>query len=211
MMTLVTALTACSTLATSPKNKVIEYDEQVKLYDGSLFWVHIKRHYALASGALGDAGALEHSYVPTQVEVSWDTGFENIGRQTVFFNNAEHAFEYIDKQNSVWYIYGAVRACASPKDGIYDVITGQCVEGKGQFIQHSAYLYALDQQGFVKKSLDDLSTHSNFNVMDTRGLLNISTPPFELDGKTLSWQQKLQMKSTQKTFGQFFGKSVKNN
>lgn len=45
--------------------KVIEYDEEVKLSDGSMIWVHIKRHYVRAGELGGGTG-----YLPKEVEIS---------------------------------------------------------------------------------------------------------------------------------------------
>lgn len=63
-----------------PAHKVIEYQEEVKLSDGSFIWVDIKRHYRLAGEPFQKA-----NYLPSIVEISWDTGFLNVGRQSVFF------------------------------------------------------------------------------------------------------------------------------
>lgn len=45
--------------------KVMEYDKEVKLSDGSMIWVHIKRHYVRAGELGGGTG-----YLPKEVEIS---------------------------------------------------------------------------------------------------------------------------------------------
>ncbi len=61
-------LSNCSDMF-KPKTMTIEYDEEVKLHDGSMIWVHITRHYLLVGGgALGDAGAFKKSYMPKEVD-----------------------------------------------------------------------------------------------------------------------------------------------
>ncbi|MFB2578066.1 MULTISPECIES: hypothetical protein [unclassified Acinetobacter] len=80
-------------------NKVIEYDEEVKLHDGSMIWVHIKRHYSWS----GWAPAMSGAYQAGVVEVSWDTGFPNVGRKSVFFYDG---LFLVDKIDGIWYVAG---------------------------------------------------------------------------------------------------------
>lgn len=208
MLSLMGILTLTTPACKDSDDKVISYQEEVKLSDGSMIWVDIKRHYSWSgwTPGMGNSGA----YLSGAVEISWDTGFPNVGRKSVFFDG-ENAFVYIDKQNSTWYLYGSKTRCSPPENGVYDE-NGKCWEGEGNRLNHSAYLYALNATGFLKpKTLNDLNENSNFNILDERGLLGVGDPPIELDGKSITWQQKLEMRKTQKVFGKFFGLSVKTN
>lgn len=83
-LSLLPILGSCSLFDTRPKTMTIEYEEEVKLHDGEMIWLHITRHYLLVGGgALGDPGAFEKNYMPKEVEISWDTGFEGVGRKSV--------------------------------------------------------------------------------------------------------------------------------
>ena len=105
---LTSLLSACPSWF-QPSTKVIEYDEEVKLHDGSMIWVHIKRHYGLVGGAIGDPGWRESTYMPSAVEISWDTGFPNVGRKSVTSksNDGSQIFS-IDKVYDNWYIIASM-------------------------------------------------------------------------------------------------------
>ena len=107
LLTMIPLLGSCSLF--QPKTKVIEYDEEVKLHDGSMIWVHIKRHYKLVGGAIGDPGWRESTYMPSAVEISWDTGFPNVGRKSVTSksNDGSQIFS-IDKVYDNWYIIASM-------------------------------------------------------------------------------------------------------
>lgn len=193
-----------------PNHKIIQYQEEVKLSDGSMIWVDIKRHYRLTGGAPGDAGMFEGAYLPSIVEISWDTGFPSVGRQTLEFDGA-HAFEFIDKVNGVWYVEGGKTRCNVDGivGGVYDE-NGTCWEGAGTRLNHSAYLYVLGNDSFLKnRSLDELSDFTSYNILDVRQLNDISSPPTEFNGKQISWQQKLDYQNTRRGYGNIFGKPVK--
>lgn len=83
--------------------KTITYQEEVKLSNGEMIWVDIKRHYTLAAGgAVGDPGAFNFLYIPTTVEISWDTGFEGVGRKSLSFVGDAYL---VDKIDGKWYIF----------------------------------------------------------------------------------------------------------
>ncbi|MDO5651140.1 MAG: hypothetical protein Q4G13_03250, partial [Moraxella sp.] len=65
-------------------HKVIEYDEEVKLSDGTMIWVNIKRHYRGTFG-LKAYQRLGTTYRPREVEIGWDTGFDGVGRRSIVF------------------------------------------------------------------------------------------------------------------------------
>ena len=98
LLAMIPLLGSCSLF--QPQTKTIEYDEQVKLHNGEMIWVHITRHYKLVGGAIGDPGWRESTYMPSAVEISWDTGFPNVGRKSVFFDKR---VAFIDKFDGFWY------------------------------------------------------------------------------------------------------------
>lgn len=94
-----------------PKTKVIEYDEEVKLSDGSMIWVHIKRHYERSSGReiSNWFQGYEKGWGAKEVEISWDTGFPNVGRKTFVSNSSDGSQIFtLDKINERWYIIASV-------------------------------------------------------------------------------------------------------
>lgn len=167
IIAMIPLLGACSPF--QPKTKVIEYDEEVKLHDGSMIWVHIKRHYVLVGGALGDPGAFKKGYAPKEVEISWDTGFPNVGRKKVTYSQG---FAFINKFDNKWYLYGV----NSPS---------QTTENKGARVNNGiTYMTIIDNSGYV----------SNQDISNEIKYINILNPTFAddtLDGKKWSWQDKL--------------------
>ena len=197
LLAMIPLLGACSMF--EPKHKVIEYDEEVKLHDGSMIWVHIKRHYGLVGGISAGQGA---SYMPGAVEISWDTGFPNVGRKSVFFDDG---FEFIDKYQKKWYVSGGMTDESNIKKNGYD--------GIGNRSKFSAYLYVIDENGrfLLNKKRNELPDDALYNILDLRGLQSISKPPIELENKNLSWQQKTELHKNQNTYGLYFGQSIKTN
>ena len=103
IIAMIPLLGACSPF--QPKTKVIEYDEEVKLHDGSMIWVHIKRHYERSNGReiSNWFQGYEKGWGAKEVEISWDTGFPNVGRKSVSFENPL----VIETFGDNWYLYGA--------------------------------------------------------------------------------------------------------
>lgn len=168
-----------------PRTKVIEYDEEVKLHDGSMIWVHIKRHYVLAGGgALGDPGAFKSNYVPKEVEISWDTGFPDVGRKSVFFQEQIWA---IEKFNNEWYIYGG------SDNGITNLqkdLSSNCNEVGTRFFQGDTCLVRLDILGkFIQSTNENLYTLKKVNVLYSKGFHTMEA----LENQQLTWQKKLDM------------------
>ena len=140
LLAMIPLLGSCSLF--QPQTKVIEYDEEVKLHDGSMIWVHIKRHYGLVGGISAGQGA---SYMPGAVEISWDTGFPNVGRKSVFF--ARQVF-LIDKIDNVWFVAGA----KNTSEKIISSNSFNC-NTVGFFVGDNGCIVALDKTGnFVKKN-----------------------------------------------------------
>ena len=158
IIAMIPLLGACSPF--QPKTKVIEYDEEVKLHDGSMIWVHIKRHYVLVGGALGDPGAFKKGYAPKEVEISWDTGFPNVGRKKVTYSQG---FAFINKFDNKWYLYGV----NSPS---------QTTENKGARVNNGVtYMTIIDNSGYV----------SNQDISNEIKYINILNPTFADDWKYL--------------------------
>ena len=161
-------------------NKTIEYDEEVKLSDGSMTWVHIRRHYAYASAIAQGEG-----YIPKEVEISWDTGFPNVGRKSVFFDKDVYL---IDKVNNEWYVIGYRYPYEGTRKGIDAT---NCYDVGSLFNQDYMCLAVINERGeFVKKSLTDVE-HIDFLKV------NLSQP-FDLDDEfqyknypRLTWNQKI--------------------
>ena len=107
---LTSLLSACPSWF-QPSTKVIEYDEEVKLHDGSMIWVHIKRHYERGSGCeiSNCFQGYEKGWGAKEVEISWDTGFPNVGRKSVTSksNDGSQIFS-IDKVYDNWYIIASM-------------------------------------------------------------------------------------------------------
>ena len=164
LLAMIPLLGSCSLF--QPDTKVIEYDEEVKLHDGSMIWVHIKRHYGLVGGISAGQGA---SYMPGVVEISWDTGFPNVGRKKVTYSQG---FAFINKFDNKWYLYGV----NSPS---------QTTENKGARVNNGiTYMTIIDNSGYV----------SNQDISNEIKYINILNPTFAddtLDGKKWSWQDKL--------------------
>lgn len=169
-------------------NKTIEYDEEVKLSDGSMTWVHIKRHYAYASAIAQGEG-----YIPKEVEVSWDTGFPNVGRKSVFFDTDIYL---IDKINNEWYVIGYRYPYEGTRKGIDAT---NCYDIGSLFNQDYMCLAVINERGeFVKKTLSDVE-HIDFlknNLLDPydmKGWSKSAEDFKKLSQASLSWNDKFQM------------------
>lgn len=138
-------LSACGSLFDSrPKTMTIEYDEEVKLHDGEMIWVHITRHYFLTGGALGDSATLSSNYLPSDVEISWDTGFEGVGRKSVFFGKY---VGIIDKYDGKWYVGGA------KSNVIKDIGISKSCDKYGAIVESYKCVVAINKDGFLTQDL----------------------------------------------------------
>lgn len=187
-----------------PKHKIIEYQEEVKLSDGSFIWVDIKRHYWLSGGALGDAGNFSNaSYMPGIVEISWDTGFEGVGRQSVFFDKS---IDFIDKIDGMWYVVGQKYPYAGSQEGI---ASPNC-QDIGVLIntRYQCFLRIDSQSNFIQLPIKakDLE-YIQMNILNTTLLRNDGNPMKEfLDKTKLSWSDKLELQKTQPKDFQLIGR-----
>ena len=179
----------------------IEYDEEVKLHDGEMIWVHITRHYILSSAALGDPGGLESSYKPKEVEISWDTGFEGVGRKSVYFDSY---VGIIDKYDGKWYVAGNKNTTG--KNLYEDSINCNSI---GVFIEQLRCVVALNQQGeFVKAQPEDLHYINSKNIIYPMGIKDWGSIPRPLDKKQVSWKEKIVLEVTQSEDNRQLGKPL---
>ena len=186
LLAMMPLLGACSMF--EPKHKVIEYDEEVKLHNGGMIWVHIKRHYVLVGGALGDPGAFKKGYAPKEVEISWDTGFPNVGRKSLSFRNVTS----IDKIQNKWFVFGGVIDGNNIKQSEYCKKHG-LVTGKTK----SGCLLGVNYQGeFFKPEINDLFEMKP-NIFYPVQVKDWGEVPDSLDGTMLTWIDKINLQNFQ--------------
>ena len=185
LLMIVPLLGSCSLF--QPKTKVIEYDEEVKLHDGSMIWVHIKRHYVLVGGALGDPGAFKKGYAPKEVEISWDTGFPNVGRKSVSFENPL----VIERFQDNWYLYGAVLNQSSNVENNcrkFGLLIGKYEGG---------CLIGMDRNGDFFKPAENILYQMSVNILYPNYINDWGELPEPLNGKKLNWQEKINLQNSQ--------------
>ena len=177
LLAMIPLLGACSMF--EPKHKVIEYDEEVKLHDGSMIWVHIKRHYGLVGGISAGQGA---SYMPGAVEISWDTGFEGVGRKSLEFTKN---VSLIDKIDNKWYVGGFTPQCISP-----------CV--KDNYIKLNAVgslaVINSNDEFDLNASLQDLPQNIQHNILSPEKVKEWDSLSMRIN--KLSWSDKLDIQKT---------------
>lgn len=154
-----------------PKTKVIEYDEEVKLSDGSMIWVHIKRHYERSSGReiSNWFQGYEKGWGAKEVEISWDTGFPNVGRKKIIYSQG---FAFINYHDNKWFLYGVNNSTHNTES------RGIKVNNRG------TYMVIIDSSGYI----------NNQNIPNDIKYINILNPTFADDSLSnikWSWQEKL--------------------
>ena len=193
-------LSSCSSLF-KPKTMTIEYDEEVKLHDGEMIWVHITRHYIEGGGQeISEMfQGRSKSVIPTHVEISWDTGFEGVGRKSVFFNKG---VSLINKYDNKWYIAGA--STSKNPDKIDESINCSVIGVKTGVI---GCIASINQQGeFFKANSEELYKFNNKNILYPVGIKGWGSVPRALDGKEITWNEKLQLQQHQIEKRQIIGK-----
>lgn len=182
-----------------PKTKVIEYDEEVKLSDGSMIWVHIKRHYERSSGReiSNWFQGYEKGWGAKEVEISWDTGFPNVGRKSLEFTQN---VSFIDKVDNSWYIIGFTPHCKSP-----------CI--KDEYIRLNAVgsMAVIDNQGKLDKgaSLNDLPSSAYHNILSPEAVKNWESLSKDLvNNKLLTWSKKVSIQNQQSNPSAVMGKAI---
>ena len=184
-------LSACSVLV-GPKDLTIEYDEEVKLHNGEMIWVHITRHYIEGGGKeiseMFRGGG--KNVIPTHVEISWDTGFEGVGRKSVYFDSY---VGIIDKYDGKWYVAGNKNTTG--KNLYEDSINCNSI---GVFIEQLRCVVALNQQGeFVKAQPKDLYNINSKNIIYPMGIKDWGSIPRPLNNTKITWKDKLVLQSQQ--------------
>ena len=191
-------LCACSSLF-KPDRMTIEYDEEVKLHDGEMIWVHITRHYILSSAALGDPGGLESSYKPKEVEISWDTGFEGVGRKSVFFRNVMA----ISKVDSQWYVVGS-----SPQTSVESIGESISCNKLGIKVGKIGCMVSVNINGFVEPEANNILRFNEHNILYPVGIKDWGSVPRPLDKKQVSWKEKIVLEVTQSEDNRQLGKPL---
>lgn len=182
----------------------ISYQEEVKLSNGEMIWVDIKRHYTPTTGALGDGGAFTLSYKPTIVEISWDTGFDGVGRQSVFFVDDIYLLDKIDGK---WYVIGNTYGQAFDFDNskLHNCVTNGTYTPRMHI--SPICLVIFDDKGKFQQTPKGITKDVNFNILRTNFIDTLSNPPTELNSQKLNWQQKLDLQQHQPEFSRNIGKT----
>ena len=203
LLTMIPLLGSCSLF--QPKTKVIEYDEEVKLHDGSMIWVHIKRHYGRSSGCeiSNCFQGYEKGWGAKEVEISWDTGFPNVGRKSVFF---DHVVEIISYYDGKWFVGGIA---SNRQDNINDSIN--CLK-VGNQIGYGGCILVLDSMGkYTKPSLEYMNNfyQKNLaNILSPYSIEYIEMPPTFLNSKKIGWDEKLKIQQNRPQEGQLINKQL---
>lgn len=174
-----------------PKTKVIEYDEEVKLSDGSMIWVHIKRHYIQTGGREipNLFQGYEKGWGAKEVEISWDTGFPNVGRKSVFFDDY---VAIINKYNGNWYVAGEKN---SSSDRLIKSSTNCNSVG---ILIASRCIVAINQKGeYFKPHKDDIYHIINRNLIYPIQIRNWGNIPDPLHNSKLTWNEKVNLDKLQ--------------
>lgn len=193
IIAMIPLLGSCSLF--QPDTKVIEYDEEVKLHDGSMIWVHIKRHYGLVGGISAGQGA---SYMPGVVEISWDTGFPNVGRKSVFFTS----IQIFEKYQNNFYIVGG-----TPSDSRQTIGNSLNCKYIGTPILQRRCLVSLNDKGeFFASNISIINNFNQMNILYPYGIEGFSEIPTMLENKKLNWNEKLMYQQKQIANYQRIGK-----
>lgn len=155
-----------------PSHKVIAYQEEVKLSDGSMIWVDIKRHYSWSGWAPGGGSG---AYLPGVVEISWDTGFPSVGKKTMISDADSSAIYTLDKRNGMWYVAMNVnRSLDFYKNNV------------GNEISYGIMVYVINDSGqFVKiNNMPKLYRNITSDHVNDLNFLNKNPAKF-------TWQEKL--------------------
>ena len=193
LLAMIPLLGSCSLF--QPDTKVIEYDEEVKLHDGGMIWVHIKRHYGLVGGISAGQGA---SYMPGVVEISWDTGFPNVGRKSVFFTS----IQIFEKYQNNFYIVGG-----TPSDSRQTIGNSLNCKYIGTPILQRRCLVSLNDKGeFFASNISIVNNFNQMNILYPYGIEGFSEIPTMLENKKLNWNEKLMYQQKQIANYQRIGK-----
>ena len=196
IIAMIPLLGACSPF--QPKTKVIEYDEEVKLHDGSMIWVHIKRHYERSNGReiSNWFQGYEKGWGAKEVEISWDTGFPNVGRKSVFFQ--EQIFT-LDKINNYWFVYGG----SDNQKNTLESGTINCNSVGTMYFNNANCLVKINSSGqFIKPILEDIQLIQHGNILYSYNFEFINSQA----NRKLSWENKIALQSSYPLKSQMVGK-----
>lgn len=184
--------------------KTISYKEEVKLSDGSFIWMDIKRHYIPTTSALGDGAPFTLRYKPSIVEISWDTGFTNVGKQSLSFVDDIYLLDKIDEK---WYVIGNTYGQAYDFDNskLHNCVTNGTYTPRMHILP--ICLVVLDEKGKYQQMSKGIVTDVTFNILRVRFINTLSKPPTELNNQKLIWQQKLDLQQHQPEFSRNIGKT----
>ncbi|MDO5638214.1 MAG: hypothetical protein Q4G18_13350 [Myroides sp.] len=187
-----------------PSNKVIQYQEEVKLSNGEMIWVDIKRHYWLSGGALGDPGSFQGNYMPGVVEISWDTGFEGVGRKKLSFINDIYLLDKIDGR---WYVIGDTygRVFDFDKSELHNCVTSGTYTPRIHI--SPICLVIINDQDVFEKPTKDAVKNVVFNILYADGMGGKNINSESLNEKKLSWQEKIFIQENFPKFIQYVGKT----
>ena len=203
LLAMIPLLGSCSLF--QPKTKVIEYDEEVKLHDGSMIWVHIKRHYVRSSGCeiSNCFQGYEKGWGAKEVEISWDTGFPNVGRKSVFFDSY---VGIIDKFENNWFVIGN----NTNQDIIERYSSINC--DKIGIIYQQRCIVKLNQEGkFVNAEPKELYLINQKNIIYPVQIKDWGSAPIPLDGQKLTWIEKIKIQDLQPVARPKLGTPIFNN
>ena len=198
LLAMIPLLGACSPF--QPKTKVIEYDEEVKLHDGSMIWVHIKRHYERSNGReiSNWFQGYEKGWGAKEVEISWDTGFPNVGRKSVFFTS----IQIFEKYQNNFYIVGG-----TPSDSRQTIGNSLNCKYIGTPILQRRCLVSLNDKGeFFASNISIINNFNQMNILYPYGIEGFSEIPTILENKKLNWNEKLMYQQKQIANYQRIGK-----
>lgn len=185
LLMLTSLLSACPSWF-QPSTKVIEYDEEVKLHDGSMIWVHIKRHYGRSSGCeiSNCFQGYEKGWGAKEVEISWDTGFEGVGRKSVFFD----ALVTIDKYDDTWYIGG------TKNNNVQNMNGSVSCDKYGIFIEGYKCIIAMNKNGFVQlEANNEVLARLRRNIFYPSSVSSSQLSQEDLKGSKLNWETKMSL------------------
>lgn len=180
-------------------DKVISYQEEVKLSDGSMIWVDIKRHYSWSgwTPGMGNSGA----YLSGAVEISWDTGFPNVGRKTLAFDTTVYL---IDKIDNKWYVMGNTYGMAGEFGRLHNCVTSGTYTPRMHI--SPICLVIINSQGKFEQLPKEASKEVVFNILDADAMKGEPIVSQSLDKKRLSWQEKLSIQAKLPEFTHNIGK-----
>ncbi len=130
-------------------------------------------------------------YMPTEVEISWDTGFKGVGRKSFVFQGQIYL---LDKINNEWYVYGSTKSNMSNNNPNATI----CNSVGTLYFNNANCLIRMNSIGeFVQSDKETLSKLGKGNILYSYSIKDWGTVPKNLNGKKLSWSEKLNLQKFQ--------------